>query len=353
MSKIPFKNFIITLLFCGKMAQEIIDRLKSFNYEVSEKEIVDIMNSIREILPPSILELFNNRILLDTNNETHVQWLKKFNIFELYHYITSADKNSDSAPEYFKWCEDCVWAHSYFDVMSVINIFMFNDEPLESISDIVMLKYRKKIGIGALELYRNIFWDTKDLNAKDAVTYCVPFRENTLIIRKFTDLDCAEVECPTGSLENIRQVLHNGSDVPVSFHDINYIKWKLGVVPKIPDTESFLQKAQTDCMYKFYEAMNMVQSVEIEEEDGTNSFGAFDNTKTIRRNVEEARAKLAKQWIDIYLKIKENTGQTDKDASAKFFDKMKQIEMKFDECEEHIVKISDVPDIFNDIKSDL
>lgn len=342
MNKVPFKNFIITLLFCGKTINDIIDKLKSFNYDITEDEILLISNELKSTLPKSVIDILNNRLLLNLENNIHVEWLKKLNIFELYHYITSNNKNNSDVPNYFKWCEDCVWIHSYYDVMSIVNIFIFNNEPLENISDIIMLKYKKKIGIDALNLYKKIFWDTENLTAKDALRYCIPFHDNTLIIRKFNNN--TEIECPS----------NDGSDVTVNFHNINYIKWKLGIPITTPNTDDFLKQVQTDSIYKFYEVMNSTQSIEEIKEEGQNDkFGVFDSTKTTKRNVEEMRVKLAKQWLDIFIKVKEHTGASDQDSTTKFFNQMKQVQLEFDNCEEHITKIDDIPNLFENIKGDI
>lgn len=346
MSKIPFKKFAIALLLCGKEVPVIVEKLRTFNYETDESEVVSVLNNIRSVLPPKIAEHVTNRFLLDINNSEHEQWLRHFGVFEIYDYIVRGNKGVDDPPNYFKWCEDCVWAHTYKDVMSLINIFLFNEEEVDSISDIILVKYKKKIGVDAFALYQKIFWDCTNMTAKDAHHYCIPFRDNALIIRQFKS-GHSEIELNTQSADAF-----DGCDAPFNFHPSNYIKWKIGYKVVAPKPKEFLEKVQTDSMFKYYEAMNMVQSVEMEETEGTNDIvGAFDNTKTKRRNVEEMRVKVAKQWLDLYVKAKEHMPD-DRSDSDDFFKRMRELELDFDECTEQIANIEDLPDVMEDIKGD-
>ena len=347
MNRIPFRKFIITLLVCGKTVNDIVQRLRSFNYYTTPDDVANIFSDIRNVVPPSINELFDVRQLLRVDDETHMQWLKHFGIFEVYDYIIRGNNNVENPPGYFKWVKDCVWAHTHKDVMSLINIFLFNEEPLDTISDVIYVKYKKKIGVDALKLYSEIYWDTTNMSAKEALICCLPFQHNALIIRQFRSGN-AELE-----MNNINSEAHDGCDVPFNFHDSEYIKWKVGYKQfEAPTPKDFLEKIQVDSMYKYYEAMNMACSIEIEEEEGTNDMGSFDNRKTRRRNVEEQRVKIAKQWLDLYIKAKEHM-PGDKDTEKSFFEKMKELELNFDDTNEKIAQIEDMPDVADDIKGDM
>jgi len=347
MGTIPFKKFIITLLFCNKEIPDIISKLNSFSYEVTEEEVSEIFSEMRDILPENISKHVENRMLLSTSDATHVEWLRYFDVFEIYDYIVRCNDNIDNKPNYFKWCEDCVWAHTHKDVMSLINIFLFNEEDIDSISEIIMVKYRRKIGVDALQLYQKIFWDTNNLSAKDAHRYCRPFRNNSLIIRQFRSGN-SEIE-----MRDIPADSHDGCDVPFNFHDSDYIKWKIGYTVTAPTPKDFLQKVQTDSVFKYYEAMNMAQSVEVEESSGSNDIvGAFENTKSKRRNVEEMRVRLAKEWMKLYIRARDNMPDGD-NKSDDFFKKMRELELGFDQCNEQIAKIDDMPDVQDDIKGDI
>jgi hypothetical protein len=256
------------------------------------------------------------------------------------------DTERENPPEYFKWCADCLWIHGYKDVMSIVNILMFNEESLEEISNIVMYKYRKKIGIDALQLYKRIFWDTEVLTAKEALYHCEPFRNNALIIRKLRDGNT--------EVSSMDDDENDGSDVPFTFHNNEYIKWKIGYKNIVaPTARDFIEKIKTDSYYKLYEAMNMTQSVEIEKEDGTNDqFGSFEKTITKKRNVEEQRVKLVKHWMDIYLKANDAMPAGDGAKDKDFFEKMKQLELDFED-DEKIVSIKDVPEMLDDIKQEM
>lgn len=342
MYKIPFKKFIIALLFCGKDINGIVDKLKTFNYYVEAQEVSNIFDEIRAILPESIRDIVNSGNILRVSDESHVEWLNHFGIFEIYDHIVRSAKNINNPPIYFKWCDDCVWIHANKDVMSIVNIFFYNNEPVDTISDVIFVKYRKKIGIEALNLYQKIFWDTTEMCAKAAMKYCIPFRNNALIIRQFR----------SGSeLELLYNSSSDGCDLPVHFHNMDYIKWKIGYVVQPPKPKDFLEKVQTDSMYKFYETMSMTQSVETEEEIGENEMGGFSSTKTKRRNVEEMKANAAKKWLDIYIKAKEHMPD-DRSDSDDFFKKMNQLELEFTDCTEVIANIDDLPDVLGDIAGD-
>lgn len=347
MNKIPFKKFIITLLFCGKDVEEIVTKLRTFNYEISADEVSSIFSDMRDVLPERIREMIENRELLRADEDSHAQWLQRFGVIEIYDYIIRGSKDIEDKPNYFRWCEDCVWAHTYKDVMSLINIFLFNGEDIKSISEIIMVKYKKKIGVDALQLYQQIFWETDNLTAKDALKYCVPFRNNALIIRQFRS-GTSEIE-----MRDISNASHDGCEVPFNFHDSEYIKWKIGCKVTAPTPKDFLEKVQTDSVFKYYEAMNMAQSIEIEETTGSNDIvGAFENTKSKRRNVEEMRVKIAKDWLSLYVRAKDNMPDGGNNADD-FFKKMRELELGFDDCNEQIANIDDLPDVRDDIAGDM
>jgi len=342
----PFKKFIITFLLFNKNISFIIERLKEFGYFIEEKEILCIFNEMKNMLPPSIIQLIDAKYPLDINNESHVQWLRYFEVFEFYDFVIRRD-SENNPPEYFKWCSDCLWVHKYKDAMCLINIFLFNGEPLDEISKIVMFKYKKKISVDALLLYQKMFWDIAFVSAKDALYYCIPFRQNTLIIRKLRSGE--------SDIETIKDDCNSGSDVPITFHDVNYIKWKIGYRDIVaPRAQDFIEQVKKDSYFKYYEIMNMTQSAETSEEDGTNDeFGAFNKSSITRRNVEEQRVKLAKSWLDIYMKANDampvGGGET-KD----FFEKMQQVCLDFGEVEdEKIARVEDVGGMLNDVKGDL
>ena len=345
MSKVPFRRFITTFLLFNKNINFIVEKLNSFGYQVSDKEISEIFSELKNTLPEKYKKILEDRGIFNPTDPSQAEWLKQLGVFEYYDYIVRKKDNPNDPPRYFKWCEDCMWVHAYKDVMVIVNILLFNREDLESISKIISYKYRKKIGIEALELYKKVFWDVDSLTAKEAFHYCIPFRNNALIVRKLRSGNEAEAVNPD-SEDN------DGSDVPFTFHDTSYIKWKIGYRDvEVPAPSDFLEKIKQDSYFKYYEAMNMTQSLEIEEESGSNDkIGAFDSTKKRRRNVEEQRAKMAKHWMDIYLKAHGSMPSND-NAKENFFDKMNQLELQFEE--EKIARIDDMPEVMDDIKGDI
>jgi len=340
MSKVPFEKFIISLLFSNKSIPFIVDKLKTFNYHVKDEEVSEIFDDIKGILPPNIVNLLNAGNILNLDDPNHVQWLKQFDIFEIFEYM---HKKYDNPPLYYKWIDDIIWAHTYEDVMTLINIFMFNGEPFDSISDIIMFKYRKKIGIDALQLYQKLFWNSKNMTSKEAMYYCIPFRTNTVVVRK--------IRMGNGEIINSEEN-NDGSDINVLFYDNNYIKWKIGYKNvKIPTAKDFFDSVKKDSFFKYQEVMNMTQSVEVFSEEGVNDkIGAYNIHRISKRNVEEQRAKLSKMWLDIYLKANESAPETKENED--FFNKLEQVSLDFND-DEKIVDIGSVPDILNDIKGDI
>jgi len=341
MSKVPFEKFIISLLFSNKSIPFVVDKLKSFNYYITEQEVLEVFNDIKGILPVSIKNLLESGNSLSLEDPSHAQWLKQFDIFEVYDYMHG---KYDNPPLYFKWMEDILWAHSYEDVMTLINIFMFNGEPADSISDIISFKYRKKIGVDSFQLYEKIFWNSKDITAKEAMYHCTPFRANTIIVRK---LRMGDTEKKT-----IDDDGDDGSNVSFLFHDNNYIKWKIGYKDcKIPNAKDFFDSVKKDSYFKYQESMNMTQSVEVFDEEGSNDkIGEYEVHRTSKRNVEEQKAKLSKMWLDMYLKANESAPEAGEHES--FFKQLEQVSLDFND-DEKIVNIDDAKNILNDIKGDM
>lgn len=345
MSKVPFGRFITTFLLFSKNISFIVNKLNDFGYQIPEEGISEIFKDLKGILPEKFKKLIEQREMFNVKDPGHVQWLKQLDVFEFYDFVVRKDENLDDPPPYFKWCEDCMWIHGYKDVMVLVNILIFNGEENEDISKIIMYKYRKKIGIEALDLYRRVFWNTECLTAKEALYYCLPFQNNALIIRRLRSGNEAE-KLDSGNEQS------DGSDVPFTFHDTSYIKWKIGYRDvEVPTSRDFLEGVKKDSYFKYYEAMNMTHSIEIEEEEGLSvKLGAYNETKTKKRNVEEQRVKMAKQWLDIFIKA-EHSIPVGSDKKEDFFERMEQLELGFDE--EKIARIDDMPEVMDDIKQDI
>ena len=338
MTKMPFTKFIISLLLLNNNIVFIVNKLKTFGYYVKDEEVKRLFDDVRSLIPESLKDLVNagEKVPLDSD------WIKYFDIYELYDYMLNSSMSDP--PPYFKWCEDCLWIHEYKDIMCIANILLFNDEPLDEISDVIMFRYKKKIGVDALKIYKKMFWDCENLDAKDALKYCLPFRDNAMILRRFATGE-AEVISADG-------VSDDGAEKPVVFHDPKYIKWKLGYTKtKVPGPKEFLEKVQQDSYFKYYESMNMNQSLEITEESGSNDrIGAFDLKRTYYRNVEENKSRLAKAWVDLYLKAT-NAMPADNSDKEDFFKKMGQVSLQFEDCTDSIIPIDS--EIMGDIKGDI
>lgn len=342
MSKVPFEKFIVSLLLSGKSIPYIVDKLKTFHYFIQDEEVSGIFDDVKAILPESLRNHIVNGHQFDVRDESHVQWLKQLNIFEMYHYMHRAP-TEEPAP-YFKWIEDILWAHTHEDVMTLINIFMYNGEDKESISKIVKFKFRRKIGFDALILYEMTFWDSTTITSKEAMYHCLPFRSNVAIVRKLRN--------GGNEVATVDQDLNNGSDVDFLFHDNNYIKWKIGYKDvEIPDAKSFFDDVKKDSYFKYYESMNMTQSIDVFDEDGENDkLGAFNAHKVSRKNVEEQRVKLVKHWLDIFLKANESAPEGAQ--KKKFFEELSQVSLEFND-DDKIVSVDQVDGMLEDIKGDM
>jgi len=348
MRKVPFKRFVLTFLLFNKNVDFIIKKLSEFHYQINADEVGKIFLELRESLPDKYKDQVEKKIVFDINDPGHVEWLNHFGVFEFYDYTVRNSKISEEdAPNYFKWCNDCMWIHGYIDVMVLVNILLFNEEKYEEISNIITFKYKRKIGVDALALYHKVFWNTEDVSAKEASYFCTPFRDNTLIVRKLRSGN--EIEVHRDNENN------DGSDIPFTFHDSSYIKWKIGYREiEVPTPRLFLERVKQDSYFKYYEAMNMTQSIEMEEENGSNDkIGAFNSTKSKKRNVEEQRAKMAKQWLDMYLKAEGSIPKEGGEQQASFFEKMRQLELDFSESSEKLANIDDMKDVLDDISGDM
>ena len=354
MNKIPFRRFIIMFLFANKSVDFIVEKLKAFGFYATVGVVTTIFDDVKAILPDNIVEELDLGIPLDINADINVQWLKHYGIYEFYDYLIRKNNTfeKDERPEYFKWCEDCFWIHTYNDVVALTNIFLYNNEPLDSISKIINFKYRKKIGVDALALYKSVFWDCDNIDAMKALHWCTTLRNNALILHTLR----------SGGADLSRHIKSNpeeydGCDVPVTFHDNNYIKWKIGYneVP-VPTIEQFMNKVVTDSMYKYQETMTMEQSVIREDITGTvmTDTGPMPiETKKIKyRNVEEMRVDLARKWVDLADRAYKNLPKTEFGKNKEFLEKMQAIELDFDEDRDKLVAVNDVVGMFDDIKGD-
>jgi hypothetical protein len=193
-----------------------------------------------------------------------------------------------------------------------------------------------------LSLYGSLFWDTSAMNAKDAIYFYEPFRRNTMIIRTIRG---------GTEFEKVDDPSNDGSDVAVTFHESDYIKWKIGFKKvTVPGPDAFLDKVMQDSYFKYYEAMNMLQSVEEEVKDGNNDeFGHYDESKKIKRNVEEQRAKSAKAWLDMFLRAKKY--KSDGSGEDDMVKRIKALTIDF--VDEKLARIDENEDMLGDIKKDM
>jgi len=340
------------MLLFGRDVVYIQEKVSAFGYHIKDEEIGEIFAWLKEFLPEKYISILDSRGRFDLNDEKTVEWLKELKVLKFYNYCLGQNDNLKDPPAYFKWFKDCEWAHTYKDVMCLINILIFNNEPYEDISNIIEFKFKKKIGNDALKLYQEIYWDIETTTAKEALYYCEPFRKNALIIRNMR----GGTEFEQISESEVADESSDGSDVPLVFHDVMYIKWKIGYRDiSVPSSREFLERVKTDSMFRYYEAQNMIRSHEVEEEEGTNDkLGDFNGRKVKKRNVDEQKANMSKKYLDIFIKADGALPPEGKN-SDEFFDRMRQMELNFttDETEESIARIDEVEGMLDDIKGDM
>ena len=342
MSKIPFNKFIVALLLSGKSVPYVVEKLKTFHYHITDPEVTEVFDDLKCILPEVLRDLIITGNKFDIHDGSHVQWLKQLNVHELYDFMHS---KYEDPPPYFKWIEDIMWVHSHEDIMSLINIFLYNNESKESISKIISFKYRRKIGLDALILYEMMFWNSANMTSKEAMYHCIPFRSNAVIVKK---LRSGNIEIGQYNAETAT----NGSDVGFLFHDSNYIKWKIGYKDiEVPGAREFFESVKKDSYYKYYESMNMTQSIEVFDEDGSNDkIGAYESHKVSKKNVEEQRVKLAKSWFNMYTKA--NDSAPEGAEKKRFFDELGQVSLEFNN-EDKIMAVEDEQGMLEEIKGDM
>ncbi len=348
--KLPFYKYIVNQVFTNKNIQHIREELNKKHYYVLTEEIDEVFKSLLESSSDSIRECLVDRRLLDLENPAHVDVLKYYGIYEMYAYEFFKDKNLDKKPSCVKWFEDIEWIFKYEDVQSIINIFLFNEEDLSVVSSIIQFKFRKKLGLRTLELYKDIFWDTTVMSAKEALHYCTLLKNSSYIARRFSD---GEVEVERAS--NVFPESDNGITKPFYGMDSAYIKWKLGYTKdlEVPSPKDFLKRIQVDAMFKYDEALHMERAIDVNREEGTGFEGADINvTRTTRKNVEGERLRLMKGYVDLFIKATDKMPEDSADEES-FFKNLDQLSMNFVQ-KEKIVSISDMdPSVLDDVKLDM
>lgn len=347
MKTAPFKRFVQAFLFIGERLPEIRTRLLNYGFHCEEDDLLPILEQIRGILPDQLAEKFDSSRPFLLSDDIERQWLEQFKVDEFIDFYMNR-KNPGDRPEYFKWFNDCLWILGQPDTACIVNSLIFNGDKPDVISDVISFKYKKKIGVEALARYGSIFWDTSSLNARDALYFFKPFRDNNLIIRHIKA--GYEIEAEAWDRSG-----NDGSDVPVIFHEPSYIKWKIGYKNiEVPSAETFLEQVKKDSYFKYYEAMNMVRSIEEQHSEGFNEkVGQYTENHVKRRNLEEQKARAAKAWLEMYIKAQKHitrpNGGSDEDEDV--FEKMSKLEMKWDE--EKIAEAQEIPGLLNDIRGDL
>ena len=340
--RVPFKRFILAFALFGENYGQIILRLKEYGYTASEDCMQRILTEAMNILPPKVKDKVNSNTPISIKEDK--KWLEQLDVYDFCDFLMNRKDVDIEKPPYFKWYEHCIWILSNRDILGLVNIFLFNGESPGSISGIISYKYRKKISIDALELYRKIFWDTNSLSAQDVLKSAQWMKDNTLIMKTITTANTQS--------KGYKDEADDGSSVIPIFQDSNYIKWKIGYKKDIvvPGPNDFLDSVMKDSYFKYQEVMSMTQSIETEEDSGTNMEGAFSSNKVKRRNVEEMKLKQAKGWVDMFTRASGSKKVDIKeDDEVGFFKKMKVMPIDFET--EKLAEVNE--DMLKDIQADM
>ena len=345
---IPFYKYIISQVFNNKNIQYICDDLADKHYNITPDEVNSVYKDVLSTSSPAVLEKLKSSIPLDIEEDAEI--LEHYDIAEYFEYIVKGTCSVEEMPKHAKWFEAMEWIMDYEDVMALVNLFIFNDEPLLSISSVLQFKYKKKVSVGALTEYKKLYWNTDNISGKEALFYCKSLRSSSYVVRKFADgeleVSHREMQFPESS---------NGYEEPSYMMDTNYIKWKIGYKKKeieVPTTKDFLEGVKMDAMYKYQEALHMERAHEVDKEEGIGFEGnSIDITRTKRKNVEAERARLMKGYLDLFIKADDKMPEDTADEES-FFKNLQQINMTFENTEK-MINIDERPDILEDIKGDL
>jgi len=345
---IPYYKYIINQVFYSNKIQNICDDLNKRHFSISYEEVSEIYNDLVNTLPEIVRESVMKREPLSLDIKAHEDILKYYGIYDLYTYTVFKNNRPPEAPYFFKWLDDLDWVMRYEDVMTLVNVLMFNGEPLEGISSVVLFKYKKKVGYDALVMYKELFWDIDVMSAKEAIKYCNMLKNSSYVIRRFVD---GEVEVEHAEFKSPED--YNGTSQAFYMMDTNYIKWKIGYKSdvKIPDVKDFLNEVKMDSIYKYQEALNMTRVVDVDTEEGEGFQGPISITKVKKRNVESERVRLMKSYLDLFIKAEEKMPDDSKEEES-FFKNIQQLNMTFVNNEK-ILNVDDDPQILLDVKDDM
>ena len=346
----PFYRYVIYLIFSGYKIQGITTELRRKHFEVSDDEVNSIYQDILSISSDTVLDCLTSRKPLDIDNPAHIDILDHFGITKYFLRNHNPSRTVESTPRWYKWVDRCEWITEHHDIQTVIHILLFNGDDYKSIAAVIQFKYKYLLGEKSIETYVNTFWDVDQFSAKEAAKYYPVLKNSTYILRMFSDGE-AEVE----HVSYVYPESMNSTGMGFTIMDSDYVKWKLGMRKdiRVPSTTDFLENVKMDTMYKYKEALHMTSSVESNKEEGEGFEGPINNSRTIRRNVEAERAKLMRQYLDMFIKADGAIPVVeDAENESNFFENLQQVSLSFME-DEKILSIDDNREMLEDIKQDM
>ena len=350
---LPIKKYIISLFFLGNNIEDIIEKVESLDFKIQEGDVISIIEEYKLILPPSIISLLNSHSGLSPEHESVIPWLKYLKIEQYYDYLYFNGKREDYTPLSYKWCADAEWISKEQHVRSLVNIFLFNEEPLESITKIVAFKFRKKVSQKALEIYQEVFWNTVGVTARQAVYYYIPFQDTTAIIKRLEGDYTTDVACSKkyATAEIGRSILDQ---------DLDWVKWKVGVKDlEAPTPERFLSRVQKDVAMMYDEVMSSdnIREVKVTEnkvlttvdDEGNKHSELYDETEVITKNTTEFKINNMKKLTDLFVKAEASMPKEGSSSTQKFFETLKKFELSYtSEFDAKIVNLEDNPAALED-----
>jgi len=350
---VPYKKYVITLLFLGKEANQIDCLVKSFNYFFDINIVPEIFTEICLFAPEDIRDSLKLKNKMDIDNPNHVGFLKHFEVFELYHYLLTLGNDLNGNPEYFKFCQDAIWIAENPKIMAPVNLFIFNGDTSEDIVNFIKFKYKKRISVSAINLYKNMFWDCQEIDAEEAIRYCLVFHGNTIILKENIITSEKEIK------------------IPSDYTDLNtsdYVKWKMGYRQvKVPNTKEFFEDIKKDCVFTYQEIMNRQNFITTthktgtsfndkennsKEKDGNSGGGIIDQKTIVYKDPIDARYNLINKVLKVYSNVEDRMPTSDGETEN-FFDKIRKIEIIYEGESKKILRLEDNPGMLNDIKDDM
>ena len=337
MAHTPFRKYVWTHIVAGLDFTEITRTLGLSDFVLTEDNIKDEYETLKQSLPPALKDLLEKRgeFMIDNEHVNHIQWLRAIGILDYYRFKKIPPSRRPANNKSFEAFEIMEMIMKHRDIMIMVNRFLFNGEEASKIATLVSHNLGRIIPDKAIEVYRDYLWDIGHVNAKNCFVYYKAFRTSAVITREGKAVDMKDEMSA-----NVTDALLDNDD---------YFKWKAGMQVNIGNINDRLREVATDCYFKLKEAIYTTQVIDRTISSGTSFEGEpFDNATTNYQNVQKETTKVAKVYLDMFLKANGSIVKEDKGAADSFFERLGQVAIEFPE-----EKIESYHKVFDDVKEDI